>query len=210
MNRSWSTIRRIQAIALITMVLSATAFAAPQWEGTGGTVTSQQWSFASDSYTPSPDDGWINQEEPICMIGDRAQWLNGAWTLGMDEMDIFIPNDPQLRPKKEMQIELIWSAVGENRLPDRPLVSVFPEYEDGRVVFPDISILEQTSIPGSNLMRTIFWVNIEPNPMSELIVIKGDIRVDSITVDTRCIPEPATFGLLIGGAIMAIRRKLKA
>jgi hypothetical protein len=148
---------------------------------------------------------------PTCWIGGRAIYNQDltAWGLNTDEMDIFIPNNPALQAKKEMQIEVDWTA-GPGFLPQRPLLSVFPGYADGRVVSPDISVLDPgSSIAGTNLFKTVFWVDIEPNPMNEWVILKGSIFVDHIAIATRCIPEPATFALLFGGAFMAARRKQK-
>lgn len=207
MIRNKTTGRRILAIALATMILSATAFAAVD-----PGITSQQWSFATESRTPQPDAGWSNNYGiPSVWIGDRAQWNNGAWTLGTDEMDIIIPNYQVLQPKKEMQIELVWRAAGQNFLPDRPLIGVLPLYDDEGINYSEqIMLLEEGAAQATTpLIRTVFAVDIWPNPSSEWITIKGDIDVFSVAVDTRCIPEPATLGLLIGGALMAIRRKRK-
>jgi hypothetical protein len=193
------------------LIISANAFAAPEWRGEDGS-TFQQWSFSTpDRVNVAPDTTGLNNQygDPFVWVGDRAVWNDniGAWAMVTDEMDIFIPNNPQLQPRKEMQIEIVWSQGGQGFLPKRPLISVFPEYEDGSVVFPDISILEEGSIPGTPLFKTIFGVDIVPNPISEWIIIKGDIVIDHIAVDTYCIPEPATIGLVIGGAFMALRRK---
>jgi hypothetical protein len=49
------------------LLISANAFAAPEWRGGNGT-TFQQWSFVNDNPTPSPDDGWINSEILACLI----------------------------------------------------------------------------------------------------------------------------------------------
>lgn len=113
-----------------------------------------------------------------------------------------------------MQIEVDWmagSGQGWPNWPKQPLLSVYPLYADpSLVVFPDISILSQELITGAApSYKTIFSVTMEPNPMSEWVVLKGDIVVDHVAISTICMPEPATFGLLIGGAFMALRRKQK-
>ena len=209
MNRNSSLRRQIPVIALAIMVLSTIAFAAPEWRGTGGTTTFQQWWFADDDPTPSPSDGWINNYgTPSMRIGDRAEWNDGAWTLGTDDMDILIPNYEALQYKKEIQIELTWRATGQNFLPDRPLIGVLPLYNyAGIKYFEQMVVLEESAATPE--VTTVFWVDIWPNPSMEWIVIKGDIDVLSVAIDTRCIPEPATLGLLIGGAFMAIRRGRK-
>lgn len=126
-------------------------------------------------------------------------------------MDIIIPNYQVPQPKKEMQIELIWRAAKQNFLPDRPLIGVLPLYDNEGINYSEqIMLLEEGAAQATTpLIRTVFAVDIWPNPSSEWITIKGDIDVFRVAIDTRCIPEPATLGLLIGGALMAIRRRRK-
>ena len=48
---------------------------------------------------------------------------------------------------------------------------------------------------------------IYPNPIDEMFTIGGNIDVDGIIVDTWCIPEPATLGLLLLGGLAMLRRR---
>lgn len=80
MIRSKTTSRQILAVALATMILSATAFADPVWRGTGrgtgGTVTFQQWSFADSNHSPSPNADLSNDYGiPTMWIGDRVSGI---------------------------------------------------------------------------------------------------------------------------------------
>ena len=219
MNRS----KLILAIVL-SQVFTVTVFAAGAFSGPG--TTFQEWSFSDPSLNhqmtpiPSDDSGAGNQYgTPAAWAGNRALYSDngGTWTLYTDEMDIYIPNNPALNERKEMQIEIDWTAGSGNGVwpgwPQRPLVSVYPYYgpTNGLVVYPDITVLDPgTLIPGSSLYRSIFGVVIEPNPVNEWVILKGDIVVDHVAVSTYCgVPEPATLGLLIGGAFMAIRRGRK-
>jgi hypothetical protein len=213
MKRSKLILMQMSAIALV-QILAVTVLANPVWNGPG--TTFQEWSFGTNSFAPSPDNGWVNPNgSPACFIGRRAVYSDngGTWALVTDEMDIFIPNNPPLRPRKEMRIEIDWKAGSGEAWPgwpQRPLLSVFPDYgTSGLVVYPDITILQQGLLPGTPFTRTEFEVFIEPNPRSEWVVLKGDILVDHIAISTICIPEPATLGLLIGGTLMAIRRRRK-
>jgi hypothetical protein len=219
MNRNWSSSRRILAIALATMILSTTAFAAigsfsaPSWRGNSN-ATFQQWSFngTEPNRGPvAPDDGGLGNSfgtPALYVFGNSAQRSDGAWNLVTDEMDIRIPNSQELQPLKEMQIELIWKAAQDSFLPPQPSVSVTPVYADQNLhIYPQVLLLGEEQADGWT--KTVFSVNITPNPIREWIYIKGGIIVDQVSIDTRCIPEPVTFGLLIGGALMAIRRRRK-
>ncbi len=208
----------ITAIVLFVIVSAQTAFADPVWSGPG--TTYQEWSFDTPSPTmtpiPSDDAGAGNPYgTPSSYLGSRAVYSTngGTWTLLTDEMDFFIPNNPQPQLIKKMQIEIDWMpGSGQNVWPDwpqRPLVSVYPYYgpTNGLVVIPDITVLDPgTLIPGSSFYRSIFGVVMAPNPVNEWVILKGDIVVDHVAISTICIPEPATIGLFIGGALLAFKR----
>jgi hypothetical protein len=214
MNRSKLISIQMSAIALV-QVFAVAVFAAGVWSGPG--TTFQEWSFpTSDKENVVPDAATKSNPygDPSAWIGSRASYNSGTWALITDEMDFYIPNNPPPQVEKEMQIEVDWmagSGQGWPNWPKQPLLSVYPLYADpSLVVFPDISILSQELITGAApLYKTIFSVTMEPNPMSEWVVLKGDIVVDHVAISTICMPEPATFGLLIGGAFMAVRRKQK-
>ena len=211
MNRSESSSRRILAIALATFVAIG-SFSSPSW-AVNPNSTFQQWSFngTEPNRGPvAPDDGGSGNGfgiPALYVFGNSAQRLDGAWNLVTDEMDIRIPNSPELRSLKEKQIELIWMAGQGGPLPPQPSVNVTPVYADGRHVYPQVLLSSEDQTGGWT--KTVFSVDITPNPASEWIYIKGGIIVDHVSVNTICIPEPTTIGLLIGGAFMAIRRKHK-
>jgi hypothetical protein len=186
------------------------AFAEPPWRGTQG-ATFQRWSFGDSSTSPSPDAGYVNPfGTPSLFIGDRAVWFatidtyTGVWTPGTDEMDLQIPNTPTTGAgtQKTIWIEITWKAAGlVARVPDSLTVNVDPESDYTAINFTH----SDTSI-GNGWFRTVEIVDIWPNPTSEWITVKGDIYIDEITIDTKCIPEPATL-LLIALGGLALRRK---
>lgn len=209
------------------MIFSTRAYSAPAWSGTGGTTTSEQWSFSDWNYGPlHPDAGWVNPfgtdpEYPYLVVNPGADHSlslgshTGVWALGSSGIDVVIPNNPDSGPgtQKEMWIELTWSIAGRSRfLPDQLMVDVFPLYDDENASFrmETLRTNQSTSQDGQRQwFTTLYKVDIWPNPPGEWITIKGDIYIDNVAVDTICIPEPATFGLLIGGAIMAFRNRKK-
>ena len=56
---------------------------------------------------------------------------------------------------------------------------------------------------------SVFRINLYPNPPEEWFTIKGDIIVDHLAIDTRCLPEPATVALLGLGALVVFRQKVR-
>jgi hypothetical protein len=174
--------------------------------------TYQQWSFSAWNYGPVlPDAGWNNQYgNPLLVISTGSNWSesvgqhNGVWTL-CGEMDFIIPNYPNTtRPEKDIWVDVIWKGAGKNSfIPDKPLLGIECDYDSVTIRRDDVFRFDD------GWTTTRFTLNVFPNPSSEWIVLKGDIMVDSISIDTICIPEPATLSLLIGGAFMAIRRSIK-
>jgi len=215
MNKDKSTGIRISAIIVIVVLsvvvsTGARVFPAPLWSGDEGT-TSQQWSFTlNDAAPPLPDTGWDNGYGTPQLSVYGSGWNNtidghqGVWTFSGFGSGVLvdIPNNPVSQPVKEIWVELIWEAASlSSYIPDQPIIGVWADDFEKQ-------LMREESI-GGNWKASLYKINIWPNPSAEQITINGDIRLDQIVVDTICIPEPATFGLLIGGAFMAIRRGRK-
>ena len=193
-------------ILSVLVILSADAFSGPVVKRT----TSQQWSFPDGNFGPVlPDAGWDNDfGDPTLWVGDRAVFGNGAWAIKRDEIDIFIPNYTDTSPDsmKEMTVELTWQGANLVTIPN------YPE-KPGVVVVPDGQYDLITIEPGEDVQlgggwkKTVFTIDIWPNPSSEWVMIKGDIYLDQVVIKTECIPEPATLALITGGAFLAVRRK---
>lgn len=193
----------IAAIILVAVFPANMVFAT-----SGNRTTSEQWTFTSSPgqlgedgfYGPfSPDDGWSNDNgTPQLYVGSRATWGNNAWALRNDEMDIYIPNYPDNSQgtSKTMTVELTWKEAGLSILPDVPVIATSPT----------LSQITQANSTTDGWKTTTYTITLYPNPTEEWVFIKGDIYVDSVSVDTQCIPEPATLGLLIGGTFMTLKR----
>jgi hypothetical protein len=214
-NKRKSTGVRVSVITfmviLSAVVADAGVYSGPSWRGDPNT-TFEQWSFGDSGTSPSPDAGFTNPYgPPQTWIVNNAVWGNGpidshigVWQLGTGEIDIFIPNNLAAQPRKDIWVELVWKGINLTFRPEQPMLGIYP---DGG--YTQLNTMREDTSLGSGWTSSVFKINVWPNPPSEWITIGGDIYVDQVVIDTRCIPEPATFGLLIGGALMAIRRRRK-
>jgi hypothetical protein len=208
-------VNKVVVILAIAVIIGADAFAAPPWRGSAGNITFQQWSFSDANTSPLPDavpplrNSYGTPELDVgstCVWSSSVDGYNGVWAMERDKLDIIIPNYTVLNPQKEMWIELTWKKAGHNSFPDRPLIGITPLYDDENMDYStDISRVDLGS--SGNWFTTRFVVNIWPNPPSEYITISGDIYVDQVVIDTRCIPEPGTLSLLGVAALFGLKRK---
>jgi hypothetical protein len=187
----------------VILAAGSTSFATlvPEWRGTEGS-TYQEWSFSNDSTTPAPDSSDNPYGDPLLRVTPIGDWIPdpGAWPLS-GEIDVYIPNRPDPLPEKEIWLQLTWQPGGADPtpfLPDEPVVGVTP--------YTTMNMSRQdTDLNGWT--ESWFVINLYPNPPEEWITIKGDINVDHLIIDTRCVPEPATVALLGLGALVVFRRK---
>ena len=207
------------ALVVLSMAVVADAsYGGPSWRGGAGS-TLEQWSFSSSSTDSFPDSYNNTYGKPELWVDGSATYYSsspildpytGVWTLGTGDIAIEIPNNPNNATGTEKHIwtEITWKVAGlVARVPDSLTVGVNPEYSVGNYTKMDFT---RSDTPlGNGWFSTIVKTDIWPNPTSEIITITGDVYIDEVAIDTQCIPEPATFGLLIGGAFMAIRRKTK-
>jgi len=193
----------------VILAAGSTSFAAlelevPEWRGDDGS-TFQQWSFSNDSLEPLPDDPFDNDYGPPELSVrpmPGADWRSdtGAWPLS-GQIDVYIPNRPQPNDKKEILLQVIWKTEDldpSRTMPDQPWVAVLPFSQ------MDMSRNDTTE---AGWTLSVFRINLYPNPPEEWFTIKGDIIVDHLAIDTRCLPEPATVALLGLGALVVFRRK---
>ncbi|MCD6303936.1 MAG: PEP-CTERM sorting domain-containing protein, partial [Planctomycetes bacterium] len=125
-----------------------------------------------------------------------------------DVMQVDIPNRPQALPYKDIQVQIEWTSVDQGA---RPQVY---EYDSGAqaTILAEWPLEDTNEQPpyGDKWMFTAYLVHIEPNPPYERVVIAGPAMIDEITIDTICIPEPATVGLLALGMLgLMLRRHRK-
>lgn len=172
--------------------------------------TYQQWSFSDDNKQPDADVDDNPYGKPLIDVDTTFDWMqsdpgsgrDGIWPVTR-ELDIFLPNSQQPNPVKFIWIEMTWSPeidYSSPFLPKEPSVSVVP--------FEQMQMTRTDQILDNGWITSYFNIVIWPNPASEWIGIKGNFLVDSISIETLCIPEPATLALFgIGGLAALIRKK---
>jgi hypothetical protein len=219
MNKGKSTGSKTFTTILIVILFSGVCawsddFSPPSWRGNSG-ATFQQWSFSTDAKDQVlPDDGYTRPPdtyEPYLYVNSTYQYngSDGAWPLG--ELDLFIPNFTNTSPGtfKQIQIQLTWQAANNNFMPPQPLIGVVSDFSSENPAQYTTTILpRQDFAPVNGWNRSLFLVDIKPNPLEEWIAIQGDIVVDQVVVDTYCgIPEPCTIALLGLGVIFGLKPK---
>jgi hypothetical protein len=198
---------------------AASAFAEPPvpiWRGAEGS-TFQAWTFSDGNDTPLPDIVNNQYGNPLLHVDtdhdwydlppDSSQGVQGVWALS-GEIDLVIPNNPQPNPFKEIWINVVWKPEKDFQggplqnpfLPDEPLVAVTPfEYMD---IVKDFEEVDQ-----NGWYHTLYIATIWPNPPKEFISLKGNILVDELSIETICVPEPATIALLSLSSLCALRAR---
>jgi len=195
---------------VIVLVLCSVVFAddltPPDWRGQDDS-TFQLWDFSTPDLMPPPDLFSNSFGAPMLRVTPFEQWIPdpGAWPLS-GEIDVYIPNYPEIRPYKEIWVQLTWMSMNldpDPFLPNAPVIGVTPFDSMQMTRGDDIDL-------GNGWTHSLFMVTLWPNPIEEWITIKGDIVVDQLVIDTICIPEPATVIILGIGGVLALKRKKSA
>lgn len=195
--------------------------AGPSWRGDAAT-TYQAWGFDNDN---SPADLDINSNPfgfptatitgidpplgPPDFIPPNTYWKDtdnghqGVWRLyGDSTMQLYIPNNPVPNDQKIIWIQMTYYASG--------YTGAEPEF----FTYPSnvsLNPLSKVQVDEHFYYHATWEITIEPNPDEEWIILQPrdcTLYIDEIVVDTICIPEPASLGLLFGtsGLIVFIRR----
>jgi hypothetical protein len=175
----------------------------PAWRGQPGS-TWAEWDYLTPNPNPLPDAGFNPFGVPATRVypGVGQVWwpeLNGrigVWPLS-GEIWVDIPNQQLPNPYKDIYIQLTWEAQAPG---NRPFVlTTAPQQVNGALV---------QEIPvGGAWMHSIYTIRLEPNPAWEQILITGGVDVDQVVIDTICVPEPASLGLLTLAGLAMLRRR---
>jgi hypothetical protein len=214
--------RVIVVVGVLVCFFHTVAFAlydtAPSWrDKSNSSTTYAVWEFGTSGtagyggsyYYDGADSGWNVNDEPGLVVNPLLGWFStldgatGVWGLS-GHISAVIPNTSVTGAdtSKLIQIQLAWkSETVEQNVPT--------VYVNAEGLCYDVSIANEEIINGWTY--TTYFVELATNPTVENIEINGKIYVDSLIIDTYCIPEPATLGMMSAGAavLYLLRRKIK-
>ena len=181
-----------------------------QWRGQPGT-TFQQWEFLTPNNVPAPDlvDNPNGEVSAQVWPGTGQSWWDiwggrdGVWPLS-GAMELYIPNVPVPNEYKEIWLQLTWA---KQAFASQPIISTTPVGTVDLIGEVDIGPTNEPPPAGENWWHSTYKIRIYPNPDFETIRIDGTVMVDEVVVDTICIPEPATLGLLVLSVLPLLRRR---
>ncbi len=170
-------------------------------------ATYQFWDFSINDLTPLPD-GYNGPFNPLeaDVRPSSGVWLsqesgrNGVFPLSGE---IFVPVYNFAKPldQKIIRVQMTW--LGKGGIPQVEARAVSPDTIPGITVSEWVAgtLIKEESL-AEGWMHGTYEVIVRPNPQQEIIHIFGPIYIDDLIIDTVCIPEPATWGLLGIGSLM--------
>ncbi len=190
----------------------------PPWRGDPGS-TFQHWTFDTDvtGLSSIPPD-YIDNPYGTATIVDTYATSSEWWDLYMGRQGVWhaywyfwidIDNDPIERPYKEIQIQWTYYYDDPNGWDNgRPKPSLdWP----GAPFTNTVELIDEYPLL-DNWYYAIWKIMIWPNPDFESIYVVADdgyseLWFDQIVVDTICIPESATLGLIALAGLVFFRRR---
>lgn len=185
-------------------VTSSSAFAtivdnAPEWRGLEGS-TYQSWEFLTDANPTTPDVYDNPYGEASLLVTGSEQWYQtymsaiGVWKYE-DNIIIEVDNNPVANPYKEVWLQITYAAA---TIPD---ILIIPEGGSSYEIMRPIDVIDL----GNGYYHATFQTFLQPNPSFEIALIQPSecvLYVDDITLETICVPEPATMALLSVGLLL--------
>jgi len=212
-------------ILVAGLILSCAGFAQgiivtnPPWSSTAPNTTHQAWEFTTPTYDPLNPYPQVNDNpycNPTIYFSDGTSYWDGSTT------DLPLIPGPLGDPITSWHVDVNGGGftLGIPNAPDpNPWKHIFYQVTSDKAPNPSGPT---TSPPGTHRPGTAFqhaggWytytgqIDITPNPLYEYITFTfpASTNIEEIVIDTICVPEPITLGLLGVGGLMMLRRRQK-
>jgi hypothetical protein len=205
-------------VLLLLISASASAFVCdsdPAPFRGGQNTTLQSWLFSTNANPAFPDVAENPYGMPqVDLVGGFPQntvWLDqdnghqGVWVVDRSiysDMVATVKNVPVQNPYKEIWLQITYSA----QEGEAPMIYVVPNGNPN--AYTPMHMVSKNAVD-NNYFHAVYSLTIRPNPNFEQIYIRPrdcQVFVDCITIETQCIPEPMTMGLLGLGSLLLRRR----
>jgi len=193
----------------MSCVIAVLLFAASQtdaslWYPASGS-TYQSWDFATNANPAAPEVsqnpfGTASVILAPTSNGTSLVWDNGVWSSTEFSANFTVPNQPVANELKEMVVQIRYRG-GDFYL------SWAIDSGGNQFTLTSRDVVTEN---GWNTVTDKY--QIRPNPNTEYLCygfsgVTAPAALDWVTIDTRCIPEPATMALLGLGMLLGRKRK---
>jgi hypothetical protein len=181
----------------------------------GVNTTLQSWLFSTNANPAAPDT--VSNPYGMPQVDLKGSFLNntiwleednghqGVWVVDRSiesDMVATVKNSPVQNPYKQIWLQITYSAQNG----EAPAIYVVPNGDIS--AYAPMTLVSKNAVD-NNYYHAVYSLTIRPNPNFEQIFIRPrdcQVYVDCLTIETQCIPEPMTMGLLGLGSLLLRRR----
>ncbi len=224
MRMSSMVIAMMLTVLVFAVVAPADDTFPPTWRGLEGT-TVQEWEFTAPGPNYGPPDGALFDNpygDPVA-YDDPGGWPS-TWRsshggrdgvlefIGPYALVFDIPNRDLPNEEKWIQIQTTFYSPQFYPMEQGP-AGVNIVYDSSVYSSDQPPTPQSWSSLGDGWYMHVFDIVLPWNPVFERIELYWDSAVfepyfvDQVVIDTYCVPEPASLGLMAAGAVLLLRRR---